>query len=300
MTSDKIRIALLPGATFSDLMEILQKHLHFIFLREVNIGPYLYYLLKVNIETRDLIYVYNQWFDEDLVSLRQEPKVTAVEVEFEYLMDDNMYDSEVLQLWNLNGSITPSQNIPITWKRKSFTGKDQTIAFVELEYMQTNHRDLVNQVVQDNTINWDYSNNSPYPISPSPYEHGTYVAGVAIAQGGNDFCLVGVAPDATGIATFIIPAISIGRKATDSDCASAQTHQLGKVDIYNGSWGPKKFTAKFMHVPVCEFAMSEGGIKVSMLVSAVMAKEVSTSCQQAMMVHASIQIRFLLEIAYML
>ncbi|CAG2225229.1 PCSK1 [Mytilus edulis] len=146
MTSDKIRIALLPGATFSDLMEILQKHIHFLFLREVNIGPYLYYLLKVNIETRDLIYVYNQWFDEDLVSLRQEPKVTAVEVEVEYLMDDNMYDSEVQQLWNLNGSITPSQNIPITWKRKSFTGKDQTIAFVELEYMQTNHRDLVNQV----------------------------------------------------------------------------------------------------------------------------------------------------------
>ncbi|XP_063446755.1 furin-like protease kpc-1 [Mytilus trossulus] len=171
-------------------------------------------------------------------------------------MDDNMYESEVQQLWNLNGSITPSQNIPITWESKSYTGKDQTIAFVELEYMQINHRDLVNQVVQDNTINWDYSNNSPYPTSPSPYVHGTYVAGVAIAQGGNDFCFVGVAPGATGIA------ISIGRKATDSDCASAHTHRLGKkVDIYNGSWGPKKFTAKFMHVPVCEFAMSEGGTK---------------------------------------
>ncbi|CAC5358408.1 unnamed protein product [Mytilus coruscus] len=257
MTSDKIRIALFPGATFSDLMEILQKHIHFIFLREVNIGPYLYYLLKINIETRDIIYVYNQWFDEDLVSLRREPKVTAVEVEFEYLMDDNMYDSEVQQLWNLNGSITPSQNIPITWESKSFTGKDQTIAFVELEYMQIKHRDLVKRVIQDNTINWDYSRNSPYPTSPSPYVHGTYVAGVAIAQGGNDFCLVGVAPDATGIA------ISIGRKATDSDCASALTHKMGKIDIYNGSWGPKKFTSKFMHVPICEFATAEGGTKAS-------------------------------------
>lgn len=86
----------------------------------------------------------------------------------------------------------------------------------------------------DTSIDHDWRDASPNDPTPSEGEdHGTSVAGVAAAIGGNGVGVSGVAPEAELVGLRLI-----GSGVTDAEEAEAMLWENQKISIYTNSWGP--------------------------------------------------------------
>ena len=97
------------------------------------------------------------------------------------------------------------------------------------------HPDLAAHYRAD--LDYDFLGGSATP--PADGEHGTSVAGVAAAVGGNGIGVSGVAPDAQLTNLRLIPeTVADEEKFTDALVASALHYNDQILGVYNNSWGP--------------------------------------------------------------
>lgn len=108
-----------------------------------------------------------------------------------------------------------------------YTGEGVQVAIID-DGLEIGHEDLADNVVPGES--YDYVD---LDTDPTGGDHGTSVAGVAAARGGNSIGVTGVAPLA-GLAGYnaIEPSIM-----SDATIADAHTRNLTTNDIYNGSFG---------------------------------------------------------------
>lgn len=121
-------------------------------------------------------------------------------------------------------------NVLAAWAA-DYVGGGVLIAIVD-DGMELAHADLAPNVLVG--ASWDYVN---FDIDPSPdladQEHGTAVAGVAAARGGNSEGVTGAAPFASICAFNVIGTAA----ATDLNIADALSRNAATTDIYNMSFG---------------------------------------------------------------
>lgn len=98
--------------------------------------------------------------------------------------------------WHLNNSVTPGRDARITGAWTSgYTGQGVAIGIVD-DGLQTTHPDLSPNFSSSLSFNFGNNTTDPNPVSSSD-NHGTSVAGVAAARGGNGIGVTGAAPFAT-------------------------------------------------------------------------------------------------------
>jgi kexin len=126
-------------------------------------------------------------------------------------------------------------------------GSPETIIGIVDDGVEIAHEDLSGNNIL--TLNWDFLGNDPNPTGGS---HGTAVAGLAAAQGGNALGVSGAAPHA-GLA-----AIRLIGANTDTNEAVALNHEYNTIDIYSNSWGPLDNGALDGPSPLTMAAIVEG------------------------------------------
>jgi subtilisin-like proprotein convertase family protein/rhodanese-related sulfurtransferase len=132
---------------------------------------------------------------------------------------------------------TPGQdaNVNPVWTL-GYTGKGVVIAIVD-DSLEHNHPDLDDNYRAD--LSKDYKanviDNDPSPEGMGDF-HGTPVAGIAAAEGGNGDGITGAAPKASiaGI-RLISPEDS---SILEQRAAMALSHMQDQIHIYSNSWGP--------------------------------------------------------------
>jgi subtilisin-like proprotein convertase family protein len=131
--------------------------------------------------------------------------------------------------WHLNGYDAASQGTGVhalaSWQ--TATGGPQQVVGVVDSGCELDHPDLAANVAS--ALSWDYVDQDALPDGPP---HGTAVAGLAAARGGNGIGVSGVAPLGALAAIRLDPAF------TDSNESQALLHQIQAIAIYNNSWGP--------------------------------------------------------------
>lgn len=108
-------------------------------------------------------------------------------------------------------------------------GANHIIGIVD-EGMEIAHPDLIENATPG--LHWDYVESD---ADPTAGRHGTAVAGIAGARGGNALGVSGTAPF-TGIAGIRL--LDLSGFVSDLDEANALNHQRNQIAIYNNSWGP--------------------------------------------------------------
>lgn len=132
-------------------------------------------------------------------------------------------DINVVPWWNFSGGTRQGSGV--------------NIAIVD-DGVQHTHPDIAANYKPNLSYDFNGNDSDPSP-NVAADNHGTAVAGVAVARGNNGIGVTGVAPQA-GLAGIRLTAGSI----TDSRVASALTLQnnnqggLGTNHIYSNSWGP--------------------------------------------------------------
>lgn len=116
------------------------------------------------------------------------------------------------------------------------TGKGVTVAVVD-QGTEYTHEDMANNYNSEWSYDFINKDNDPIPVDPSE-GHGTCVAGIICADD-NGLGGVGVAYDCTMSSIRLIgnEENSEFTDITADDTANALLYGLGKVDIYNNSWG---------------------------------------------------------------
>jgi len=158
------------------------------------------------------------------------------------LPNDPLFPSQ----WHLQntgqggGSPGVDVNVSPWW---DFTGNSRLGAGINIGIVdsghETNHPDLAANYRPE--LSYDFLANDTDPSPQGGSGHGTAVAGLAAARGGNGLGVTGVAPLA-GIAGIRLVSPTF---QTDVMEAAALTHQnndqqaLGTIHIYNNSWGPQ-------------------------------------------------------------
>lgn len=113
-----------------------------------------------------------------------------------------------------------------TWDR--YQGSDIVIGFVD-DGIDYNHPDLRSRYRAD--LSYDFLDNDGDPSPTSGSNHGTMIAGIAVATGSNGVGVSGVAPQAAWAALR-------HESFDDADVARTLSHRSQDIDIYNNSWGP--------------------------------------------------------------
>lgn len=143
-------------------------------------------------------------------------------------------DSLFSEQWYLNNPKQPSKllgediNITTAWNDGHGT-HNEIIAIVD-DGLDIQHEDLIDNIITD--LNWNFVEDNSDPAHVNDHDHGTRVAGVTAARGGNHKGISGVAPHAGLVGLRLLGA------ATFDKFAAALTHRYEKIDIYNCSWGP--------------------------------------------------------------
>lgn len=114
-----------------------------------------------------------------------------------------------------------------------YTGQGVRIAVVD-DGLELLHEDLVDNIVAG--ANWDYGDDDN---DPTRERHGTSVAGVSAAVGGNDLGGTGAAPNAQLVGFAVLTG-----GVSNAEFADALARDHVDNDIYNNSWGsPLLFNA---------------------------------------------------------
>ncbi|MBT8155915.1 S8 family serine peptidase [Epibacterium ulvae] len=158
-----------------------------------------------------------------------EPNTSRVQ---EFLEDPRINDS-----WYLESSDRSALSIEIEQIWEEYTGQDVTVGVIDSQ-IDFNHVDLSR--AYDETLDYDFDQDTSDISINSKYmtdHHGTMVAGMIAAEGGNGVGSVGISPDATLVGLAINYSSSdVGSQVIDALKASAA------LDVVNNSWS---FTANF-------------------------------------------------------
>ncbi|MDF3057946.1 MAG: propanediol utilization protein [Rariglobus sp.] len=139
------------------------------------------------------------------------------------------------QQWHLRNTAQQSGvsgidvNVTPTWTTLKGTGV--SVGIVD-DGVQLTHPDLSPNAAADGHYDWNDDDTNPAPDVTEDY-HGTAVAGLAAARGGNSLGVSGVAPLATlhGLRLIALP-------STDQEDAEAMAWENDVIQIKNNSWGP--------------------------------------------------------------
>jgi subtilisin-like proprotein convertase family protein len=126
-------------------------------------------------------------------------------------------------------------NVTTAWDTVRGTGIN--IAVVD-DGMDLKHPDLAPNARTD--IDYDYWQNDNNPSAAPPYDmHGTSVAGIAAARGGNDVGVSGAAPMASLVAVRLIVGATSDAEERDALLHNATPAiAADATDICSNSWGP--------------------------------------------------------------
>jgi len=156
-------------------------------------------------------------------------------------------DPMFAQQWNLRntgqvGGIAGSDpNFITAWN--TTLGQNVRIGIVDdgVDYL---HPDL--SAGYDAAYSWDFDENNadPAPVYGDQFNgdnHGTAVAGIALARANNGIGISGAAPGARWSAIRLVGANAAGVETPTTDAmeASALGWKNNNIDIYNNSWGPE-------------------------------------------------------------
>ncbi len=137
-----------------------------------------------------------------------------------------------------NGSTAGEDiNILDVWWKKQYGSKNEIIAIVD-DGLQIAHEDLKQNIIPNLSLNLVTGGNNPSPRlidsdgDFAPEFHGTNVAGIVAARGGNGIGLSGTAPLAGLVGVRLLG------NFTAANVNIALTHKSNQIDIYNNSWGP--------------------------------------------------------------
>jgi kexin len=135
------------------------------------------------------------------------------------------------------GTSNEDINVADAWWNKNYGSTKEIIAIVD-DGIQITHEDLKENVIPNLSINLVTGGADPSPQfydedgDFAPQYHGTKVAGLAAARGGNGIGLSGTAPLAG------LVGIRLLGNFTPANIHKALTHKADQIDIYNNSWGP--------------------------------------------------------------
>ncbi len=160
----------------------------------------------------------------------------------EFIPNDPLFT----QQWHLKntgqggGRVGFDINVTNVWD--TLRGGNVQIGIVD-DGLDLQHPDLVPNLDLQNGYDWnDYPPDRdpsavPHPVVNLEDAHGTCVAGLAAARGGNGAGVSGVAPMATLIGLRLISELSTDPDGTtDQDEAEAMAYQNQYIDIKNNSW----------------------------------------------------------------
>lgn len=145
--------------------------------------------------------------------------------------DDPLFTKQ----WHLNNTGqqngTPGIDINVTPVWPAFRGTGINIGIVD-DGVQLTHPDLAPNAAATGHYDWNGDDTDPSP-NVSVDDHGTSVAGLAVARGSNGIGVSGVAPQATFYGLRLI-----AQAETDQDDADAMMWKNDVIQIKNDSWGP--------------------------------------------------------------
>lgn len=157
-----------------------------------------------------------------------EPENTdLLAIEDEFSIHDPLFKSQ----WHIFNTLEEGNDINVVkaWRR-NITGKGVTVAVID-DGLDYTHPDLKDAFSKEGS--WDYNDHQNLPEPKlGDDNHGTRCAG-EIAAGHNDFCGVGLAPDAKVAGIRILSGA-----LSDADEARAMIHAKDHNWIYSCSWGP--------------------------------------------------------------
>ncbi|MCX6881174.1 MAG: S8 family serine peptidase [Verrucomicrobia bacterium] len=157
------------------------------------------------------------------------------------LPNDPYFDQQwSLDQRNTNGvALGIDLNVRAAWPISQGAG---VVVAIGDEGVQLDHPDLSAPAMHQPHFNFytklanGYPNDQPLPIPPLA-NHGTAVAGLAVARGGNQIGIAGVAPQA-GLASWVI----LGSDTlSDEDFMDMYQFQSNVVSVQNHSWGTEGF-----------------------------------------------------------
>ena len=170
-------------------------------------------------------------FSSRVDSLLYAYPLVAKERSLRFVADDPLFD----QQWNLNntGLVSPDATFDHGFVQawEELTGAGVVISIVD-EGVELDHPDLARDVVLEASYDFVANDATPEP-SHAFASHGTAVAGIAAANGGNSIGIAGAAPGAS-LAAIKLPF----SEQTDQLESQAVRYGSDAVDIYNHSWGP--------------------------------------------------------------
>lgn len=145
-----------------------------------------------------------------------------------FVSNDPLFNNQ----WHLSntgqggGTSGEDSNILGAWTNQNATGSSTRIAIVD-DGLELNHEDLTSSIIGGLSYDWVDGD-----MDPTAGNHGTSVAGVAAATGGNGIGVTGAAPEAGLGGHRLLGANS------DTNESEALTRNNNVFDIYNNSWGP--------------------------------------------------------------
>ena len=132
--------------------------------------------------------------------------------------------------WHLHGTPGADINVEPVWTELGYTGRGVTIAIVD-DGVDHRHPDLAAHYSASGSHDFNARDEDPLPFAWDV--HGTAAAGVAAAAS-NEYCGVGVAPDANIAGIRLIAQPCTDYEEAEALCfADAHTN-----DVYSSSWGP--------------------------------------------------------------
>lgn len=150
----------------------------------------------------------------------------------EFLEDPRINDS-----WYLDSSTRSALSIDIEGVWEEYTGQDVTVGVIDSQ-IDFHHKDLSR--AYDETQDYDFDRDTGDISINSKYitdHHGTMVAGMIAAEGGNDVGSVGISPDAT------LVGLAINYSSPDISNQVVQALNAAvDLDVVNNSWS---FSANF-------------------------------------------------------